>query len=213
MKFFPKQSMYQQYFKRALDLGFIILSLPVTLPVVLLTALLLLILQGQNILFKQVRPGQYGKLFTIYKFKTMHDACAPDGTLLPDAERLTQIGQLVRRYSLDELPQLWNVLKGDLSLVGPRPLLPEYLPLYSPEQAKRHQVKPGITGWAQINGRNAITWEQKFNYDVWYAENQSFFLDLKILARTFVKLWKPTDIQAPGSATAERFTGTVPHAS
>ncbi|GEO06842.1 putative sugar transferase EpsL [Adhaeribacter aerolatus] len=205
--------MYQQYFKRALDLGFVILSLPVTLPAVLLTALLLLIIQKGNVFFKQVRPGQHGKFFTIYKFKTMRDACAPDGTLLPDAERLTQIGQLVRRYSLDELPQLWNVLKGDLSLVGPRPLLPEYLPLYSPEQAKRHQVKPGITGWAQINGRNAITWEQKFNYDVWYAENQSFFLDLKILARTFVKLWKPTDIQAPGSATAERFTGTLPHAS
>jgi len=205
--------MYQQYLKRALDLSLVILSLPVILPVVLLTALLLIILQGRGILFKQQRPGRGGKLFWIYKFKTMRDACAPEGNLLPDAERLTQIGLLVRHYSLDELPQLWNVLKGDLSLVGPRPLLPEYLPLYTPEQAKRHLVRPGITGWAQVNGRNAITWEQKFKYDVWYVDHLSFSLDVKIIARTFVKLWKPTDIQAPGSATAERFTGTLPHAS
>ena len=205
--------MYQRYLKRASDLGLVLLSLPVTLPVVLLTALLLLIFQRGAIIFKQLRPGRHGKLFWIYKFKTMRDARSTEGTLLPDAERLTWIGQLARRYSLDELPQLWNVLKGDLSLVGPRPLLPEYLPLYTPEQAKRHQVSPGITGWAQINGRNAITWEQKFKYDVWYVEHLSFSLDVKILARTFVKLWKPTDIQAPGSATAERFTGTLPHAS
>jgi len=205
--------MYQRYLKRASDLGLVLLSLPVTLPVVLLTALLLLIFQRGAIIFKQLRPGRHGKLFWIYKFKTMRDARSAEGTLLPDAERLTWIGQLARRYSLDELPQLWNVLKGDLSLVGPRPLLPEYLPLYTPEQAKRHQVSPGITGWAQVNGRNAITWEQKFKYDVWYVEHLSFSLDVKILARTFVKLWKPTDIQAPGSATAERFTGTLPHAS
>jgi lipopolysaccharide/colanic/teichoic acid biosynthesis glycosyltransferase len=205
--------MYQRYLKRASDLGLVLLSLPVTLPVVLLTALLLLIFQRGAIIFKQLRPGRHGKLFWIYKFKTMRDARSAEGTLLPDAERLTWIGQLARRYSLDELPQLWNVLKGDLSLVGPRPLLPEYLPLYTPEQAKRHQVPPGITGWAQVNGRNAITWEQKFKYDVWYVEHLSFSLDVKILARTFVKLWKPTDIQAPGSATAERFTGTLPHAS
>jgi lipopolysaccharide/colanic/teichoic acid biosynthesis glycosyltransferase len=205
--------MYQRYLKRASDLGLVLLSLPVTLPVALLTALLLLIFQRGAIIFKQLRPGRHGKLFWIYKFKTMRDARSAEGTLLPDAERLTWIGQLARRYSLDELPQLWNVLKGDLSLVGPRPLLPEYLPLYTPEQAKRHQVPPGITGWAQVNGRNAITWEQKFKYDVWYVEHLSFSLDVKILARTFVKLWKPTDIQAPGSATAERFTGTLPHAS
>ena len=205
--------MYQRYLKRASDLGLVLLSLPVTLPVVLLTALLLLIFQRGALIFKQLRPGRHGKLFWIYKFKTMRDARSADGTLLPDAERLTWIGQLARRYSLDELPQLWNVLKGDLSSVGPRPLLPEYLPLYTPEQAKRHQVSPGITGWAQVNGRNAITWEQKFKYDVWYVEHLSFSLDVKILARTFVKLWKPTDIQAPGSATAERFTGTLPHAS
>ena len=205
--------MYRRYFKRVFDLGLVILSLPVTLPVAGLAALLLLFFQKGSVLFKQTRPGRHGKLFNIYKFKTMTDARTPDGTLLPDAHRLTVIGQLVRRYSLDELPQLWNVLKGDLSLVGPRPFLPEYLPLYSPEQAKRHQVRPGITGWAQINGRNTISWEQKFIYDVWYAEHLSFSLDVKILALTFVKLWKPTDIQAPGSATAERFTGTLPHAS
>lgn len=205
--------MYQRYFKRILDIGLVMLSLPVTLPVVVLTGVLLLVFQKGKIIFKQVRPGQYGKLFWVYKFKTMQEGCAPDGTLLPDADRLTKVGLILRRYSLDELPQLWNVIKGDLSLVGPRPLLPEYLPLYSPEQAKRHQVKPGITGWAQVNGRNAITWEQKFNYDVWYVKHVSFGLDTKILARTFVKLWKPTDIQAPGSATAERYTGTLPHAS
>lgn len=204
--------MYQWYFKRAIDVALVFLSLPVTIPVILLTAGLLLVGQKENIWFKQLRAGRHGQLFWIYKFKTMRHACAPDGTLLPDAARLTPVGQLVRRYSLDELPQLWNVLKGDLSLVGPRPLLPEYLPLYSPDQARRHQVRPGITGWAQINGRNALTWEQKFAYDVWYVEHLDFALDVKILARTFVKLWKPTDIQAPGSATAERFTGNLPHA-
>lgn len=204
--------MYQRYFKRVLDLSLVLSSLPVTLPATLLTAFLLLVFQGRNIWFKQVRPGQYGKLFWMYKFKTMRDAYAADGSLLPDAARLTTVGQWVRRYSLDELPQLWNVLTGQLSLVGPRPLLPEYLPLYSPEQTRRHLVKPGITGWAQVNGRNAIAWEEKFRYDLWYVEHQSFLLDVKIIARTFVKLWQPTDIQAPGSATAERFTGNLPHA-
>jgi len=205
--------MYQLYLKRALDLGLVLVSLPLTLPALCFTAGLLCISQKGNLLFRQVRPGWHGKLFTIYKFRTMHLAFAPDGTLLPDSARLTPIGQFIRSYSLDELPQLWNVLKGDLSLVGPRPLLPEYLHLYSAEQAKRHLVKPGITGWAQVNGRNAITWEQKFAYDVWYAEHLSFLLDLKILARTFVKWWQPTGIQAPGSATAERFTGTLSHGS
>ena len=203
--------MYQRYFKRVFDLGFVLLTLPVTLPLFLFTALLLVVFQRGSLFFKQVRPGHNAQLFTIYKFRTMQFASAPDGFMLPDAARLTRLGNIIRKYSLDELPQLWNVLRGDLSLVGPRPLLPEYLNLYTPEQAQRHLVKPGITGWAQINGRNSLTWEKKFSLDVWYVTHQSFFLDLKILALTFLKLFKPTGIQAPGSATAKRFTGTKPH--
>lgn len=206
--------MYKRYFKRALDLGIALPCLLISLPVLFLLGILLYFGQKKAVLFRQKRPGLHGKLFTIYKFKTMTDACTLDGTLLPDAQRLTPIGRFIRKYSLDELPQLWNVVKGDLSLVGPRPLLPDYLVLYTPEQALRHLVKPGLTGWAQINGRNTISWDQKFAYDVWYVQHLSFWLDLKILGHTFVKLWHPTDTQAPGSATAERFTGTIQqHAS
>jgi lipopolysaccharide/colanic/teichoic acid biosynthesis glycosyltransferase len=203
--------MYRHLGKRLLDVSITLPGLCLALPILLLVAVLLYFFQGRTVLFKQARPGQFGKLFIIYKFKTMSDACGPDGTLLPDADRLTALGRFIRKYSLDELPQLWNIVRGDLSLVGPRPLLPEYLPLFTPEQARRHLVKPGITGWAQVNGRNALTWEQKFAYDVWYVEHLSFLLDLKIMARTFIKLFNPTGIQAPGSATAERFTGTAPH--
>jgi len=205
--------MYQKYIKRILDLGISLPALLLMLPFMLLIATALFLCQGRAILFKQTRPGLNGKLFTIYKFKTMSDAWAPDGSLLPDAERLTVMGAFIRKYSLDELPQLWNVCKGDLSLVGPRPLLPEYLILYTPEQALRHTVKPGITGWAQINGRNALPWDQKLGYDVWYVRNLSFYLDLKILVITFIKIFRTADTQAPGCVTAERFTGTLSHVS
>ncbi|WP_026463010.1 sugar transferase [Adhaeribacter aquaticus] len=205
--------MYKKFFKRFLDVGISLIGLLAALPLLVIIAVLLFFLQKGAVLFRQQRPGLHGRLFTIYKFKTMSDACAPDGALLPDGQRLTKIGLFIRKYSLDELPQLWNVLRGDLSLVGPRPLLIEYLVLYTPEQARRHSVKPGITGWAQVNGRNAISWEQKFNYDTWYADHVSFLLDLRILLLTFTKIFKNSDTTAPGSATAERFTGTIKHAS
>jgi lipopolysaccharide/colanic/teichoic acid biosynthesis glycosyltransferase len=205
--------MYKKYFKRLLDLGLGVPALLVALPVLLLLAILLFIFQKRAVLFTQIRPGRNGHLFKLYKFKTMVDAWAPDGSFLDDAQRLTPIGTFLRKYSLDELPQLWNVLKGELSLVGPRPLLPEYLPLYTPEQAQRHTVKPGLTGWAQVNGRNKLSWDQKFNYDAWYVRNQSFKLDLEILLLTCIKVLRTTDTQAPGCATAERFTGPLAHAS
>lgn len=163
---------------------------------------------GSPVLFKQQRPGLKGKPFELYKFRTMINDVDPLGNPLPDAVRLTAFGQLLRKYSLDELPQLFNVMKGDLSLVGPRPLLMEYLALYTEEQAKRHNVRPGITGWAQINGRNEISWEKKFNYDLWYIENQSFLLDLKILAFTFLKVVRSEGISQANQATMERFTGS-----
>jgi lipopolysaccharide/colanic/teichoic acid biosynthesis glycosyltransferase len=205
--------MYQKYFKRILDVSIALPLLLVVLPFMLVLGGLLFFSGPGPVLFKQLRPGRQGRLFRIYKFRTMSDARGPAGELLPDARRLTPLGQWLRRYSLDELPQLWNVLKGDLSLVGPRPLLPEYLPLYTPEQARRHLVRPGITGWAQVNGRNALSWEQKFRYDVWYVDHLEGWLDVKILWLTFQKLVKTSDIQAAGSATAERFTGTLRHAS
>ena len=168
-------------------------------------ALLVRINLGTPVLFRQERPGLYGKPFSLYKFRTMTNARGSNGDLLPDAERLTRFGLFLRRTSLDELPELFNVLKGDMSLVGPRPLLMQYLARYSPEQARRHEVKPGITGWAQVNGRNAITWEEKFNLDVWYVDNQSFWLDLKILGMTVWKLLKREGISQPGCATMEEF--------
>ena len=163
---------------------------------------------GSPVLFRQTRPGLHGKPFQMVKFRTMRDAIGADGQPLPDAERMTPFGSFLRSASLDELPELWNVLKGDMSLVGPRPLLMEYLPLYSPEQARRHEVRPGVTGWAQINGRNALSWEEKFRLDVWYVDNRSFWLDLKILALTVKKVFVREGISAAGEVTAAKFTGS-----
>ncbi|GAC1383064.1 MAG: sugar transferase [Hymenobacter sp.] len=161
-------------------------------------------------LFRQPRPGWHGRLFTLYKLQTMTEASDAQGRLRPDAERLPALGRWLRATSLDELPQLWNVLRGDLSLVGPRPLLPEYLPLYSPEQARRHTVRPGLTGWAQVNGRNALSWEQKFALDIWYVDNLSFGLDLRILVRTAGRVLRGSGVAAPGQATTTAFRGSPP---
>lgn len=163
---------------------------------------------GAPILFKQQRPGLHGRLFFLYKFRTMSHQTNHQGLLLPDQDRITKLGSWLRRYSIDELPQLINVIKGDMSLVGPRPLLTEYLLLYTAEQHVRHQVKPGITGWAQINGRNAISWEEKFKYDTWYARNQTIWLDLRILCKTVIKVMKKDDINQVGHVSTEKFTGT-----
>ena len=162
---------------------------------------------GSPVLFRQTRPGRHGKPFQMIKFRTMPDAIDASGRPLPDAERLTKLGRFLRSSSLDELPELWNVLKGDMSLVGPRPLLMEYLPLYSPEQARRHEVRPGVTGWAQVNGRNAISWYEKFALDVWYVDNRSLWLDLKIIWLTIRKVIKRDGISAAGEATMSKFTG------
>jgi lipopolysaccharide/colanic/teichoic acid biosynthesis glycosyltransferase len=163
---------------------------------------------GSPVLFRQMRPGLHGRPFQMVKFRTMTDERGVDGALLPDAQRLTPFGRFLRASSLDELPELWNVLKGDMSLVGPRPLLMEYLPLYSPEQARRHETRPGITGWAQVNGRNAISWEQKFKLDVWYVDNQNMWLDIKILFMTVRKVLVRDGIAAEGEATMPRFIGS-----
>lgn len=178
-----------------------------SIPMIVIGYLIRLFL-GSPILFRQPRPGLNGKIFTLYKFRTMANVYDENGNFLPDEKRLTKFGNWIRRLSLDELPQLFNVLKGDLSLVGPRPLLVEYLPLYTPEQARRHEVKPGITGWAQVNGRNAISWEEKFKLDVWYVDNQSFWLDLKILWLTVCRVFQSKNINQPGHVTAEKFTGS-----
>ncbi len=162
---------------------------------------------GRPAFFRQVRPGLHGQPFEMVKFRTMTDARGPDGALLPDADRLTPFGRFLRTTSLDELPELWNVLKGDMSLVGPRPLLMEYLPLYSPEQARRHEVRPGITGWAQVNGRNALGWDDKFKLDVWYVDHSSLWLDIRILWLTVKKVVVREGISAAGEATMPRFTG------
>lgn len=200
--------MYKKYLKAYLDktisLGIILLSLPVTLPVM---ALLSVFNRGQ-VFFLQQRPGLYGRPFYIWKFKTMSDRKDAKGHLLPDKDRLTAIGKLLRKTSIDELPQLWNVLKGDISLIGPRPLLMEYLPLYSAEQARRHEVKPGISGWAQVNGRNAISWEEKFRLDVYYVDHCSFALDMRIFWMTIYNIFRAKDINSPMAATMRRFQGT-----
>ena len=193
--------------KKIFDLLLIFLSLPLTLPIYLLTMLLALTQLNFPILFRQPRTGLNGKIFNIYKFKTMTDDRDKDGILLPDALRLTKFGKFLRSTSLDELPSLWNVLKSDMSLVGPRPLLLEYLPLYSTQQARRHEVKPGITGWAQVNGRNAITWGEKFDLDVWYVDNQSIWLDIKILWLTVKKVIMRDGINQVGQSTMESFKG------
>ncbi|KKK38725.1 sugar transferase [Mesobacillus campisalis] len=194
--------------KRTLDITCAFGALLLLSPIMIITALLVRLNLGSPVLFKQLRPGLHGKPFYIYKFRTMTDKRDSNGELLPDHVRLTPFGQLLRKFSLDEFPQLINVLKGDLSLVGPRPLLIEYLDLYTEEQARRHEVRPGITGWAQVNGRNAVSWEQKFELDVWYVDNHSIWLDLKILSMTFLKVAKSEGISQQGSVTAEKFRGT-----
>jgi sugar transferase EpsL len=193
--------------KRVLDVLVAATALIVLAPIMAATALAVRISLGRPVLFRQLRPGWRGEPFTLYKFRTMLDSFGPDGEPLPDAARLTRLGGLLRASSLDELPTLWNVLKGDMSLVGPRPLLMEYLPRYSPRQLRRHDVRPGITGWAQVNGRNAIDWERKFELDLWYVENRSLWLDLVILARTILGVARGAGISQPGHPTAEKFRG------
>jgi sugar transferase EpsL len=194
--------------KRIFDLTLACLGLVVISPGLLLLALLVRFKLGRPVLFRQVRPGHRGKLFTVYKFRSMNDWRDAQGNLLPDTQRLTRFGRLLRATSLDELPELFNILRGEMSLVGPRPLLVKYLDLYTPEQARRHDVLPGITGWAQINGRNALTWEEKFRLDVWYVDHWSLWLDIKILALSVWKVLKREGISQPGHATAKEFTGS-----
>lgn len=200
--------MYQTILKPAFDFTVASLLLLLLWPVLLVVAVLLYYANNGKVLFKQPRPGLNGKIFKIYKFRTMNDKCDSNGNLLPDAERLTRLGKFIRKTSLDELPQLFNVLKGDLSLVGPRPLLIEYLPLYSEKEKKRHNVKPGITGWAQVNGRNRQTWEERFRLDLFYVENLSFWFDLKILGLTMLKVFRSHETSAEGHATMEKFRGS-----
>lgn len=199
--------MYKKIFKRVIDFTTAVLGFLFLLPLFLLVTLFLFFANRGNPFFFQLRPGKDGKIFKIIKFKTMNDKKDADNNLLPDSERLTKIGMFVRKTSLDEIPQLINVIKGDMSLIGPRPLLPEYLSLYNDFQKQRHNIKPGITGWAQVNGRNAISWEKKFEYDVWYINNLSFSLDIRILLKTIQKVVKRESINADNSVTIERFNG------
>ncbi len=194
--------------KRFLDLTLTIAATPILLPLGFVIALLVRVMHGSPILFCQIRPGQGGRPFEMMKFRTMTDARDEIGVLLPDGERLTSFGRFLRRTSLDELPEFWNVFKGDMSLVGPRPLLMEYLDRYTPEQGRRHEVPPGITGWAQVNGRNAISWEQKFAFDVWYVDNRSLKLDLRILAMTVLQVVRGHGVSAAEHATMPPFTGS-----
>ena len=196
--------MMKNLFDKTLALFLIILFSPIYI----VLSLLIFFKMGSPILFRQKRPGYKEEIFGIYKFRTMTNEKDEFGNLLPDDKRLIGSGKFIRSTSLDELPQLFNVLKGEMSFVGPRPLLIEYLPLYNQKQKRRHDVKPGITGWAQVNGRNAISWEQKFDYDVWYVDNQSFWLDIKILWLTFLKVVKRSDISSSTSSTMEKFTGS-----
>ena len=199
--------MYRSFIKPGFDFCFAFLILCITLPLFFILGFLLFLQNSGTPFFSQVRPGLKEKLFTIYKLKTMRDTRDDQGVLLPDNHRITPLGKIIRKLSLDELPQFWNVLKGDMSFVGPRPLLPEYLPLYNKKQKNRHNLKPGITGWAQVKGRNTISWQQKFEYDLWYIENQSFILDLKILLFTVGKIFKTQEVNASGLNTMERFNG------
>ena len=194
--------------KRILDLALTLPGILILSPVFLIIAILVGMNYGTPIIFRQKRPGYLGKPFWVYKFRTMTNALDADNNLLPDSERITRLGQFLRSYSLDELPELFNVLRGEMSWVGPRPLLIQYLERYSPEQARRHEVLPGITGWAQINGRNALTWEEKFKLDVWYVDHWTFGLDIKILLITAIKVLRREGISQPGHATAEEFMGT-----
>ena len=199
--------LYRKYLKRFFDFTLSLLLLIFTSPLIIIISIILYITNKGEIFFIQPRPGKNEKIFFIIKFKTMNEKKNENSELLPDDERITRIGKIIRKTSIDELPQLINVLKGDLSLVGPRPLLVDYLPLYNELQRRRHKVKPGITGWAQINGRNAISWLEKFKYDVWYVDNISLFLDIKILVLTFVKVFKSEGVNSSDSSTMEAFTG------
>lgn len=194
--------------KRAFDFIVALAALLALSPLLLSIAVLVRVRMGSPVLFRQIRPGKQGRPFRLTKFRTMADARSSTGETLADHARITRFGQFLRSTSLDELPELWNVLKGEMSLVGPRPLLMEYLSLYSPEQARRHEVRPGITGWAQINGRNAVSWEDKFKLDVWYVDNRSFWLDLKILFLTIFSVVKRENISQDGHATVEPFRGS-----
>lgn len=193
--------------KRSFDFAVSLMALVLLSPILILLAWLVRRKLGQPVLFRQLRPGLNGQPFELLKFRTMTEALDADGLIAPDEVRLGKFGKFLRSSSLDELPGLWNVLKGDMSLVGPRPLLMEYLPLYSDEQARRHEVRPGITGWAQVNGRNAISWDEKFKLDVWYVENQSFLIDMKILFMTVGRVWMKRDIAHEGFATMDKFRG------
>lgn len=194
--------------KRLLDIVIALLALILLSPILIMVALLVRKNLGSPVLFQQERPGLHGLPFKMIKFRTMKDAYNAQGEALPDSERLTAFGKLLRSTSLDELPELWNVLKGEMSIVGPRPLLMEYLPLYNPEQARRHEVRPGITGYAQVNGRNAISWEQKFKLDTWYVDHQSLWLDIKIMLKTVKKVLIRDGIHAEGEATMSKFMGS-----
>jgi sugar transferase EpsL len=198
---------YRRWGKRSLDILVLLAFLPFLLPVVIVVAFMVLLQMGSPVFFRQVRPGLNAKPFPLLKFRTMNSARNEQGSLLPDEKRLTKLGELLRRCSADELPQLWNVLKGEMSLVGPRPLLMQYLDRYTTEQARRHQVKPGMTGWAQVNGRNALSWEERFNIDVWYVDHCSIWLDIKILAKTIQKVFSREGISKRGYATAPEFLG------
>jgi len=193
--------------KRLFDIVVSMISIVLLIPLFGILYIFIWINLGTPVLFSQSRPGLYGKQFVMYKFRTMRDAVDENGLSLPDEIRLTNFGKFLRSTSLDELPELWNVLKGEMSLVGPRPLLMEYLPLYSVEQARRHEVLPGITGWAQVNGRNSLSWDEKFKLDLWYVDNQSFYLDIKILFLTLKKIFIREGISAEGVATMNKFTG------
>lgn len=202
-------SAYVHTVKRIIDVVLSMVLLALLLPIMLFIAILVRLGLGTPVLFKQPRPGLCGNIFQIVKFRTMTGRTAADGTLLPDAERLTMLGRFLRATSLDELPEFWNVLKGDMSLVGPRPLLVQYLNRYSPEQARRHEVKPGITGWAQVNGRNALTWDSRFAHDVWYVDHISFLLDVKIVCMTVAAVLTCHGISQPGHMTMEEFRGSA----
>ena len=201
--------LYKTIGKRILDVCLSAAGLLVTLPLIALVALVIRTTLGSPILFTQERPGLNGRPFVLYKFRSMTDARGRSGELLGDDTRLTSVGKWLRKLSLDELPQLWNVLKGDMSLVGPRPLLMEYLPLYNTRQARRHAVRPGITGWAQVKGRNALSWDERFDCDVWYVDHLSFAVDMRILALTVLRVARPHGISQPGSATMPKFTGSA----
>jgi hypothetical protein len=199
---------YRDFFKRAIDIvasGSVLLMLSV--PLAAVTVWLHIANKGAGAFFRQERPGKGGKIFRVVKFKTMTDERDANGNLLPDAQRLTKVGRFIRSTSIDELPQLWNVFKGDMSLIGPRPLLVQYLPLYSKEQARRHEVRPGITGWAQCHGRNAISWKKKFELDVWYVDHISFATDCKVILTTIQKVLRRADISSEASVTMEAFNG------